>query len=44
MLADELYRAGDPELQSDPAMAKVWMSRYKSTRPRLCPVSTHETN
>ncbi len=28
MLAGELYRAGDPELQADAARAKTWMARY----------------
>jgi len=31
MLAGELYRPGDPELQSDMAQAKVWMVRYNAS-------------
>ncbi len=30
MLAGELYRAGDPELQADSATAKAWMARYNA--------------
>jgi maltose O-acetyltransferase len=30
MLAGELYRAGDPEIQADQAAAKSWMVRYNA--------------
>ena len=30
MLAGELYRAGDPEIQADSAAAKAWMVRYNA--------------
>ncbi len=30
MLAGELYRAGDPEIQADQAAAKTWMVRYNA--------------
>lgn len=30
MLAGELYRPGDPELQADQARAKAWMVRYNA--------------
>ena len=30
MLAGELYRPGDPELQADQATAKAWMVRYNA--------------
>ncbi len=30
MLAGELYRAGDPELQADAAAAKAWLVRYNA--------------
>jgi maltose O-acetyltransferase len=30
MLAGELYRAGDPEIQNDQATAKSWMVRYNA--------------
>src|SRR5450432_3120415 len=30
MLAGELYRAGDPEIQADQASAKSWMVRYNA--------------
>jgi maltose O-acetyltransferase len=30
MLAGELYRAGDPEIQADQATAKSWMVRYNA--------------
>lgn len=30
MLAGELYRPGDPELQADQAAAKAWMVRYNA--------------
>lgn len=30
MLAGELYRAGDPELQAEQASAKAWMVRYNA--------------
>src|SRR3954453_15430069 len=30
MLAGELYRAGDPEIQADQAAAKAWMVRYNA--------------
>jgi maltose O-acetyltransferase len=30
MLAGELYRAGDPEIQADQATAKAWMVRYNA--------------
>ena len=31
MLAGELYRASDPELQADAAAAKAWMVRYNAS-------------
>lgn len=31
MLAGELYRAGDPEIQADSAAAKAWMARYNQS-------------
>lgn len=31
MIAGELYRAGDPELQADSHRAKVWMNRYNAS-------------
>jgi maltose O-acetyltransferase len=31
MLAGELYRAGDSELQADAARAKAWMARYNAS-------------
>jgi maltose O-acetyltransferase len=34
MLAGELYRPGDPELQADLASNKVWMDSYNATVPR----------
>lgn len=30
MLAGELYRPGDPEIQADQAAAKLWMVRYNA--------------
>lgn len=30
MLAGELYRPGDPEIQADQAASKLWMSRYNA--------------
>ena len=30
MLAGELYRPGDPEIQADAAAAKAWMARYNA--------------
>src|SRR4051794_37731328 len=31
MLAGELYRPGDPEIQADAAAAKAWMVRYNAS-------------
>jgi len=30
MLAGQLYRAGDPEIQADQQSAKAWMVRYNA--------------
>jgi maltose O-acetyltransferase len=30
MLAGELYRAGDPELQADMAQTKIWLAKYNA--------------
>src|SRR5919199_176417 len=34
MLAGELYRPGDPELQADMAANKVWMAEYNAAMAR----------
>ncbi len=34
MLAGDLYRGGDPELQADAAAARAWMERYNASLAR----------